>query len=252
MRRSRLVFSAVVVGALAPDLEYFVRLSSGGGWGHTLSGALCLSLPLGLAVLWLFHRFARLPIVALLPQKIQTRLGPYLLPFRFRGRLLVILASMLAGIATHLVWDSFTHEHTWLYHHWPFLRQHIHLPLVGSIRAFFLFQLVSSVGGIFVLLVAFAGWYRATPPAPNSLRPFYTPAQKAVIVAVMLLLSTAAAVVRAVLHGPIPSYRSGQAEYVGQIAITLTALLWWQLVGWGVILRLRSRGAARRQQTISR
>lgn len=239
MRRSRLVFSAVVIGAMAPDLEYFLRLAPGGGWGHTFIGALALSLPLGLAVLWLFHRFVRLPVVALLPVNIERRLGPSIQPFRFRGRVLLIVLSMLAGIATHLAWDSFTHNHNWLYSRWSFLRLHIHLPLIGSIRSYFLLQVLSSIGGILILLFWLCHWYRATPPGPQPLSRTFTPSQKTVIAIAMLTLSIAGGLLRAFLHFGIPRSRNAVAGFAGDTAVTVGALLWWQLIAWGFFLRSR-------------
>ncbi|HWE84837.1 MAG TPA: DUF4184 family protein [Terracidiphilus sp.] len=239
LRRSRLVFPAVVIGSFAPDLEYFLRLSPGGGWGHTLMGALALSLPLGLAVLWLFYRFAWPPIVALLPVSIERRLGCSLQPFGFRGRVLLIVLSMLAGIATHLAWDSFTHIHTWLYFHCSFLRQDIPLPLVGPIRSYFLLQILSSVAGILALLFWFFRWYRDTPPGPQPLGRTFTPWQKAVIVIAMLTLSTAGGLLRAFLQFGIPQNRHTVTGFAGDTAVTVGALLWWQLIAWGVLFRSR-------------
>lgn len=240
MRRSPLVCSAVVVGTMAPDFEYFLRLRSGGGWGHTIPGALGLSLPLGLAVLWLYHRFAKLPIAALMPVPLELRLGKALQPFRFRGRFLLIVASMLAGIATHLAWDSFTHSHTWLYRHWAFLHQHIHLPLAGSIRVFYLLQFISSIGGILVLVGWCVHWYRTTPPGPQPLTTTFSPGQKILIAAAILALSTAAGVLRAFHNVGMPHNRITIPTFAGEVAITLGALLWWQLVAWGILLRPRA------------
>jgi len=240
MRRSRLVLSAVVVGTMAPDFEYFVRLSPGGGWGHTIAGAFCLSLPLGLVVLWLFHRYARLPMVALLPQGLECRLGPYLQPFRFRGRFLLILVSLLAGIATHLAWDSFTHPHTWLYHHWDFLRGRVPMPLIGHMRTYKFLQYLSSVGGLLVLAVWFLHWYRDTPPGPQPLQATFSPSQKALIVAAMLALSTAGGFLRGFERYGIPRSPVLMEDFAGDMIVTMGALLWWQLVAWGVLLRSRA------------
>jgi Domain of unknown function (DUF4184) len=53
-RRLHLVFSGLLVGAFAPDFEYFLRCSPDDGFGHTLLGTFVLTLPLALLVLWLF------------------------------------------------------------------------------------------------------------------------------------------------------------------------------------------------------
>lgn len=239
LRRTRLVFSALVVGTVAPDLDDYVRLLAGGGWGHTIIGAFCLSLPLGLATLWLFHRYAKLPVIELLPERVECRLGPFLEPFRFRGRFLLIAGSMLAGIATHIVWDSFTHQDTWLYDHWAFLHHVIRLPDIRSIHVYFFLQLISSAGGILVLLAWFVHWYRTTPPGSQPLSTTFRPGQKVFIVAAMVLLSLAGGAVRVYLHRRHFRYSPGLVELASSGVVTVTALLWWQLVGLGAVLRMR-------------
>ena len=59
-RKTRLVFSAVIVGSMAPDFEYFLRLAPQGRYFHSLPGLFLCTLPVAFAVLWLFHRSAKL------------------------------------------------------------------------------------------------------------------------------------------------------------------------------------------------
>ena len=84
-RRTRLIMSAVVVGCLAPDFEYFIPFAHHGGYGHTLAGAFEFDLPLGLAVLWLFHRYAKEPLAACLPEGARERIASQ--PLRYLHRL---------------------------------------------------------------------------------------------------------------------------------------------------------------------
>ena len=84
-RRLRLVPSALLVGTFAPDFEYFLRLAPDDRFGHTLLGTFVLTLPVALLVLWLFHRYVKLPLATLLPDAIQRRLASHLDEFRFRG-----------------------------------------------------------------------------------------------------------------------------------------------------------------------
>src|SRR5579859_6852423 len=97
-RRSRLVLSALIVGTLAPDFEYFLRFAPGGGWGHTFAGAFLLSLPLALAVLWMFHAVVKAPLMQLFPDALRQRIPAK--PFRFGrpSRFLLIGVSALVGI----------------------------------------------------------------------------------------------------------------------------------------------------------
>src|ERR1700755_2726734 len=74
-RRTRLVFSAVIVGCFAPDFEYFIPFEHHGAFGHTLPGVFILDLPLSLLALWLFHRYAKEPLASCLPAKARERVS---------------------------------------------------------------------------------------------------------------------------------------------------------------------------------
>lgn len=108
LRRARLVTSALVVGTMAPDFEYFLPLQAHDHFGHTFPGILVLTLPVALLVLWIFHTFVKASAAALLPRRLQSRLAGHLGKFRFGGlgRFLLIVLSILVGIATHILWDS--------------------------------------------------------------------------------------------------------------------------------------------------
>src|SRR5581483_4447682 len=116
LRRLKLVTSALVIGTLAPDFEYFLRLSPDDGYGHTLQGTFVLTLPLAIVTLALFHAFVKVPLAGLFPDNVERRLINHINEFRFAGgaRFALIVVSILTGIATHLAWDSFTHSGTWL------------------------------------------------------------------------------------------------------------------------------------------
>src|SRR5512133_2984557 len=116
-RRTRLVFSAIVVGCMAPDFEYFLHARIISRVSHTLAGAFEFSLPAALVVLSLFFWVMERPLLVLMPSSIQRRvvLKPFtLLPWK---RFFLIIASLMVGIASHLIWDSFTHPGMWAVDH---------------------------------------------------------------------------------------------------------------------------------------
>jgi hypothetical protein len=229
--RTRLVTSAVVIGTCAPDLEYFVRLSPGSGYGHTLTGAFTMTLPLGLLTLWLFHKYVKRPAVALLPQALAGRLQPYLGPFRFRGRFALIVGSLLLGIATHLAWDSFTHNNTWLYRNWHVLHEPVHVFFLRHVELYKALQHGSTLVGLGVLLVYLAFWYCGT--APQRTRPPALAFRRRVIVLLAILaIAIIGGIVRAAIPDGLPS-GVHDSRFIGLLAVTSIALLWWQLVMFG-------------------
>lgn len=235
-RRVPLVFSALLVGTFAPDFEYFFRLSSDDGFGHTLLGALVVTLPLAWLVLWLFHTYVKLPVARLLPDAIQRRLTNHLDEFRFRGaaRVAMVAGSILLGIATHLAWDSFTHPNTWPYHHWSILGQLLHLPVLGPIPVYKVLQHGGTLVGIGALLAWWALWYRTSEPSGSALGNAVSPQRKKVIGTIVTTIAVVGALIRAVAVVGVPHGHSSERRFLGSLVVTGIALVWWQLVAYGV------------------
>lgn len=235
-RRMRLVTSALVVGTFAPDFEYFLQLMPRGGFGHTLRGVFVLDLPLALLVLWIFQTYLKVPLTRLLPDGFQRRVAPHLGEFRFLGwpRFAVIVASILLGVATHLVWDSFTHPGMWLYHHWLFLRRTVRLPLVGTVEYCKVFQHASTVFGIGVLLVWFVRWYQTTEPCSEARNGSLKTAQKARVIFCIAAIALLGGLLHPIVSIGLPTGVASMERFTGQAVATAIALMWWQLVAYGV------------------
>lgn len=218
---------------MAPDIEYFIRMRAGGGYGHTIPGAFLLSLPLGLIALWIFHRFIKRAIDLLVPSALGNRMLPWLGEFRFLPplRFGIICVSMLIGIATHIAWDSFTHRRTWLYNHWQFLHGVVRLPFGRWEPWVGIFQIVSSIIGIVCLLVWFVHWYRATSPARRSTRVLHPILRWAVIV-----LMVAVALAAGYARGHFAIHHHSRSTRDVDDLITFFAVLWWQLALMGLFV----------------
>jgi Domain of unknown function (DUF4184) len=243
LRRVRLVWSALLIGTLAPDFEYFLRLAPDDGYGHTLRGTFLLTLPVSLAVLWLFHKVVKAPVVELLPLGIRSRLVNDLGEFRFGGasRFAMIVVSILVGVLTHLVWDSFTHANTWLYRHWPALHVPAKLPILGATPIYKLFQHGSTAFGIGVLLIWLLVWYRKTEPHPEAPGNGLSRLQRLILTAAIISVGFVGAVIRAILALGLPTSNLAQKRFVGLWITTLIALLWWQLVFYGAWRKKRAK-----------
>ena len=110
-----LSWSALVIGATTPDVEYFLKLEPGATWGPTLLGAVTFCLPVGLALFALWHGLLARPLTLLLPAPWRERLWPVVArPLPLGGPFLLrVLVSVLLGAWSHQVWDAFTHGHGW-------------------------------------------------------------------------------------------------------------------------------------------
>lgn len=101
------------MGSMVPDFEYFIRLRDFSRYSHTISGMFWFDIPLGLALLFLFHNAVRNILIEHLPFTLNVRLSVFE-KFNwnqyFKKNVLVVLLSLLAGIASHIFLDSFTHD----------------------------------------------------------------------------------------------------------------------------------------------
>jgi hypothetical protein len=151
--------SALAVGAMVPDLPYYVPLPFSSKTTHSWLGGLPVDLLAGVAVLVVFHLLLRGPLTALAPEGVRARL-PDRAPY---GRGLAVMAALLIGAATHLVWDGFTQVGGFAVVHWPAMR----VSVVGAHRVFNVVMYVSSLGGLVVLACWFALWYRRAAVRPG-------------------------------------------------------------------------------------
>jgi hypothetical protein len=158
LARTRLVFSALVIGSMAPDFPYLLALSTRAQFGHTLPGVFTFCLPAGLIVYWLFHRHLKAPLLACLPPSHQVclREAASALAWSQPSVLLLVAVSVIIGAFTHIAWDSCTHANGWTVQHVPALQAVLLHKTGGDLKVFKVLQHGSSIVGLAVL----AGYYR--------------------------------------------------------------------------------------------
>ena len=112
--------TGLVAGSVAPDFEKFAKMKALNYYSHTWLSLLYFTLPVGLVLCFVFHAVVRNPLVLHLPSHMRERLQGYR-RFDWQRHFAVyypaVIASVLIGGASHLVWDGFTHRHG------PFARQ---------------------------------------------------------------------------------------------------------------------------------
>ena len=239
-RRTRLIFSAVVAGSFAPDFEYFARLGPYGKFGHSLPGVFLFDLPMALVMLGLYSRYAREPLRGWLPESVLRRFPPDPAARARRGWGWWMLAavSVLVGIATHILWDSFTHATYWPYRHIAFLGHTVTLPIVGPVYNYMIFQQLSSILG----LVALGIWvWRQPPSAPQ---PVSRPSGRrdGAMLAVLSGIAVAAGLVRALTSVGIHRDRHALMLFVAVVVVAAMTVFWAEVVVLGAV-RARRRGA---------
>jgi hypothetical protein len=152
--KAGLVFSALVIGSISPDFGYFVPLPIS-FFMYTTPGLFLFDVPVGLVFLWLFHTLVKWPVLSLLPESLQRRLFKPAQGFSFGPpkHFGLNLLSLLVGSATHVVWDSFTHDYGWTVEHFALLS----IP-IGGIPLYTILQNLSTILGTGILICWFIKW----------------------------------------------------------------------------------------------
>jgi hypothetical protein len=233
-RRTRLIMSALVFGCFAPDFEYFLWLRPHGHFGHTIPGLFIFDLPTALVLLFLFHRYARVPLAACLPVHLRERLrsGPRF-SIESLSKLILLCVSILMGSVTHIVWDSFTHPDYWVGQHWQLLRTTVDVPLFGPRSWSAVFQYISSVAGLLIILLWFVHWYRETP-AVHLQKDQRISHRDRIVVASTFLAAVVAGLVRAAAPG-LPNGVHGWQRFMTEGFITGMTVFCCEVVFYGFV-----------------
>lgn len=215
----------LIIGALIPDLPYYVPGSIGRFLPetHNLEGSVTVCPALGyLALLFVFT--LRAPLTALLSGRARWLCLTALAPLRQPREWLYAGVAILIGVWTHLLWDSFTHSDSWMVRRVAALSAPV---TIGSYNGplSHVLQYVSSAFGLTVMAI----WYfrlrvpPAAPAPPGAVRSSVRP--------VLLLVSAAA-----VLIGGVQAL-----DYYGRLPViyrTLNIFLTHSLAWFGLLYLL--------------
>jgi uncharacterized protein DUF4184 len=235
-RKLGLVWSAFIIGSMAPDFPYIIGNVQYRGFGHRFPGIIWFTIPAALFALWMFHNIIKRPIVGMMPVGVQVRLQGDLRSFPFGGakRFVAILAAIALGIATHIIWDSITHSYTWTYDHFAWLRGWVHVPFIGIMPVASALQYGSSVFGLLALAVWVLLWYRNTPEPERGSRP--VPKSRFALAVGMFAIAGTVALVRALVVVGMPAFRANAHHFLLVFAVTALALAFWQLLFYCVLV----------------
>ena len=226
--RTPLPAAALVIGSMAPDLQYFVPLGLNRSASHSWPGILYIDIPIGIASMLLWMLLLRAPVLDYSPRWLRERMTP---PARARGRVVyaaLVLAALALGILTHLVLDFPTHR-GWLSEHWTWMQ--------GSVGPFTVIRILhfsASVLGAVIIAIWARGWVRRTP---RTTRPTLVPQRErvAVWIALTVILGGLCVVLFALNTTSTRDIFSGElwffafctaAGITGAVLVALSAI-WW-------------------------
>jgi hypothetical protein len=145
--------TALVIGCIVPDFEYFIFLSSGAWTSHTLKGIFTFDLPLCFIIAFIWHSFLRTTFMEMFPNirfKAKNMLQNDVMisnPKQF----VIFFTSSLFGIVTHLVWDSFSHANGYMAHRIPILIEEMNF-FGHPVRWCYILWYVSTFLGLIVVM----------------------------------------------------------------------------------------------------
>ncbi|WP_129599772.1 DUF4184 family protein [Anaerophilus nitritogenes] len=105
--------TALVLGSMAPDFEYFLKFKPIRTIGHSIIGFFSLNLPLCFVFAYLFHIFIKKPFIMSLPTPLD-RWYSYIAYEKWKlssiKEWIIFIYSCLLGMISHVFWDGFTHS----------------------------------------------------------------------------------------------------------------------------------------------
>ncbi|WP_440709663.1 DUF4184 family protein [Herbiconiux sp. YIM B11900] len=126
--RSALPAAAVAAGAMAPDLPLFLPIGPLYATTHDLTWGIVASVPLAFLALAAWRMAVRPVARSVVPRALANRLpadwsGSAATGWRslWRGRMstaslrsgALLVVALIIGVASHLIWDAFTHSGRW-------------------------------------------------------------------------------------------------------------------------------------------
>ena len=207
----RLPLSALVIGSMAPDFEYFFRLKPYGRFGHSPLGLLVFSLPVGLAAWIMFRGLVAPALLRLLPPGLAA-------------------VAVLVGAMTHAVWDLFTHGGQTISTLLPVIRERVAPTVMPRLRWYTVLQYVSTIVGLAIIGVASVRWVLRQPPEARRFAPGQ-PLHSLGVVAFLIASAVVGGVVnalRGVAGGIFTALAFGAVG--GMVALTIA------LIAYGVVV----------------
>lgn len=169
--------TGLIVGSMAPDFEYFLRMNGYSHYSHTWLGLFWFDVPITIIIAFTFHLLIRDPLIDNLP----LFLKKHFIVFEkfdwtkyFKKNFLAVISSTMIGTATHIIWDGFTHRQGLFVRHFHELKNTISIAGFNIPVYNFLQHLSTVVGGLIMLYAVLQLPKQNIQPGSKKILPFWT------------------------------------------------------------------------------
>lgn len=147
--------TALILGSMAPDFEYFINFQPKGTLGHTFLGFILYNLPICFLLAVIFHKIVKKPLIKAMPSPIDkwfNYIANKTWTLNSVAKFIIFIYSALFGMVTHIIWDSFTHENGYFVKLIPSLSKSIDIHSLNMPIYKFLQHGSTLVGAIIILI----------------------------------------------------------------------------------------------------
>lgn len=169
--------TGLIIGSIAPDFEYFLRMNVESEYSHTVAGIFYFDIPVSFLLALAFN-LVRRPFIDHLRRFFRTRLAGIrnldvmkLIKCRWGP----FIVSAAAGAGSHIFWDNFTHSDGFFVRNLPSVYQGAYIPFEGvKYPLWYALQHISTFAGLTTVL-AYISFLKPRPadPVPLSGTVFY-------------------------------------------------------------------------------
>jgi tryptophan-rich sensory protein len=184
--------TGLIIGSMAPDFEYFIRLKVESIYSHTWPGLFLFDLPLSLLLVIVYQILVKDALIEHLPQDLYRRVS------RFRGSykpisllfyFIIVVLSILFGASSHILWDGFTHPNGYFVKLIPAFSNSV--KLAGhQLFVYKIIQHTSTILGAIVIVLSFYTLPLGNPKKNNHIIGFWVQIVIVSFITLVIRLST--------------------------------------------------------------
>jgi hypothetical protein len=218
--------SAMIIGTVTPDFEYFFKMELSGRFGHKAMGIFLMDIPIAVLLFFLFHQLVKGCMIDHSPGYFRTRLQ-MLRNFDaldyWSKHYIAFLVCILIGIISHIFWDALTHERDLIVQQLDFFSKPVTISGFPEYPRYSYFQHLSTFFGALAIALVFHFSGKSELEPAHGVVKFW-----------IILFGISALILLA------RSYTD--FDYFGDVVASVIGALFWSFVITSTLYRFKSNG----------